>query len=89
MICKVMGIQHAEGEYQGRKYDNINLHVTFEKNGVTGAACDKLKFKTTFISQIAQSNGITTADFLGKTVNVGYNQYGQPETLTLMEKVGK
>ncbi len=83
MKCKVLGLQRATGEYQGRNYDNYNLFVSYPKEHVVGEVAEKLKFKAVSFSEFCSNVGVVPKDLVGMTIDVSFNRYGQPETIDL------
>lgn len=86
MKFKVIGYAQKQGEYNGHAYDNTYLHVVSKKNNVTGQAAEAIKLKTPFVNSVLLENDfLTLNDLIGRTVEIGFDQYGIPEELEVLE----
>lgn len=72
-MITVIGIVHSVGDYNGVKYDNYNLHCTFEpavnNNNVEGLMTDVIKIKA--------STFMESAIGIGDTIDVSYDKFGR------------
>lgn len=90
MKFHVIGHSQKSGNYNGRDYDNTYLHVVSRKNNVTGQAAETIKLKTPFVNNILLENDLVTlTDLIGRDVEIGFNQYGVPESLDVLEAPAK
>lgn len=67
---EVIGIQHKQGNYNGKDYDNMVFSVTSpanEKNGDVGLIASVIKIKTELLE---------TVPSLGDVVSPVYDRYG-------------
>ena len=97
---KVIGIVNSQGEYQGTKYHNLVLYVTYKETNVLkdcrGLIADKIKLRFSdlnalFSMGLADSKDVekmTTENFdflLGKEIEVAYNKFGGVLTVNVLD----
>lgn len=72
-MLSVVGIVHAQGEYNGQKYDNYNLHCTRPANeqndNEQGCITEIIKVKATLFSDCDVN--------IGDNIDVAYDKYGR------------
>ena len=66
---EVVGIGRAAGEFEGRKYDNTYIHVTYQSDKITGVGCKTIKVK----SSIFDRNPVCP----GEIIDINCDQFGQ------------
>lgn len=102
---KVVGIVNSGvGEYQGRKYHNLVLHVTYENDNankdVIGVLTDTVKLRYADLNTIfnmglddpadAEKLGADTFDYLkGAEIEVAYNKFGAVQSITILKEAPK
>lgn len=95
MKCKVIGVTRKKGNYQGSDYDNCNMFVTFEADGMLGGvACKTYKMKVSKLPEIFEGcktqKKIITADdvcqLIGKRIKVYPDDWGNPEEVFLLNE---
>lgn len=82
---KLIGVQEKKGEYQGTNYHNIILHVTKQDDNALGAVTETVKVKRASVTEVFGKD-MQSKDFeaaLGKDINVFYNRYGTPQSITI------
>ena len=68
MANKVVGLRHSTGEYNGRTYDNMLVHCTYESKEMEGLGAIVLKVKTdAFLNAPCK---------IGDMVEAVYNRFG-------------
>lgn len=98
---KVVGIINSSGDYQGRRYHNLVLHVTYkDTNGnkdIKGLLTDTVKVRyadlnTVFSMGLADPSDVerlgtdTFAYLLGSEIEVAYNKFGAVQYINVLEK---
>lgn len=101
---KVVGLVNSSGDYQGRRYHNLVIHVTYqETNGnkdVKGVLTDTVKVRyvdldTIFGMGLADSSdaeklGTDYFSFLlGSEIEVAYNKFGAVQAINVIEEAPK
>lgn len=69
---KVIGIETKSGEYQGRKYENIILHVAVKSCDIAGVSTNQIKVKS---SRLADILSCDLKDIYEKNIDVYYDEY--------------
>lgn len=91
---KCIGVTRKTGEYQGTKYDNCNLFVTFDADGmIAGQACKMLKVKTTKLAECFEGCKVARkikqpedlAQLVGQRIKAYCDDYGNPEEIFICE----
>ena len=102
---KVVGVLNSGvGEYQGRKYHNLVLHVEYnntnEQRDVIGVLTDTVKIRYADLNSIfnmgladpsdAEKLGADTFSYLkGAEIEVAYNKFGAVQSVTVLEEAPK
>lgn len=98
---KVVGIVNLSGDYQGRRYHNLVLHVTYkEENGnkdIKGLLTDTVKIRYADLnavlsmgladpSDVEKCGTDTFSYLLGSEIEVAYNKFGAVQYINVLEK---
>lgn len=75
---KIIGISAAEGEYEGRAFDNVTLQCTYKDDKTAGEAVERIKMKRV-VYELDPVN-------IGDVIDPNYDQYGRVKSLTVMER---
>lgn len=77
---QVVGIKEAKGEFEGRKYHNLNIHclVPAENNDI-GQLSEIVKIKVDNLTNVfgKTMSDDDFVDLIGEEIECGYNRYGQ------------
>lgn len=97
---KIIGIVNSMGDYQGNKYHNLVLHVSYkdtnERKDCQGLMTDKLKLRYSDLNDLlslgladpADVQKMTSETFnylLGKEIEVAYNKFGGIQSLKVLD----
>lgn len=102
---KVVGVSNSGvGEYQGRRYHNLVLHVTYKEananKDVIGLLTDTVKLRYADLNNIFSMGLADPADseklgadtfsyLLGAEIEVAYNKFGAVQSVTILEEAPK
>lgn len=93
MATKIVGFERKQGDYEGRPYDNYNLHVINNTTaGVTGYAASIVKVKTPLMVGVLslKSEGeipVKLAELINQEVILHYELVGKNPQLTTITLV--
>ena len=78
-MTKLMGFTHKSGEFEGRPYDNWNLHFVED--------CDLADFEgqQVFVAKVPYRTFKKTDLVVGCDYDVRYNKYGKVEGLEMLQ----
>lgn len=97
---KVIGIVNSKGDYQGNKYHNLVLHVTYketnERKDCRGLLVDTIKLRFADLNALFSMgladpkdvDNMTSENFdflLGKEIEVAYNKFGGVQTVNVLD----
>ena len=93
MICKLKGVAHKHGEYNGRQYDKVQLYLSKPISGDEVAGDEVVTPRSTYIPTNKLPS--ITADIqtyhelfplVGAKFDVSFDQYGNLDTLRLINE---
>lgn len=97
---KIIGIVNSQGDYQGNKYHNLVLHVSYketnERKDCQGLMTDTIKLRYSALNDLLSMGLADPADvekmtsetfnyLLGKEIEVAYNKFGGIQSLKVMD----
>lgn len=89
---KIVGIVLSSGEYEGRKYDNVNVHCLEEPSNFdrcVGQSCVVVKVKRDLFNKCASpymtagSGAAVYFELVGLDVSFAYDRYGRVQNVVL------
>lgn len=99
---KIVGIVNSQGDFNGKSYHNLVLHVTMENENtnkdVTGLLTDTVKLRYSDIndmlnlgladpSDVEKLRSESFQQFIGKSVEVAYNKFGAVQSVIIKDDV--
>lgn len=97
---KILGLVNSSGDYQGHRYHNLVIHVSYvETNGnkdCKGELVDTIKLKysdlnTLFNMGLADPSDVeklgtdTFSYLIGKSIDVAYNKFGAVQSVQIYD----
>jgi len=98
---KVLGIVNSSGNYEGRNYHNLVLHVSYQETNANkdfkGLMVDTVKLKYSDLdvllnmgladpSDVERMNTDSFAWLIGKDICVAYNKFGQVQSVDIIDE---
>lgn len=92
MICKLIGVAHKHGEYQGRQYDKLQLYFTKPLSGDEVSGEEVVNPKSTYFptnkvpsltNDVSEYHGFF--NLVGSTFDLSFDQYANIDTIRLVE----
>lgn len=89
---KIVGIVLSAGEFEGRKYDNVNIHCIEEPSNhdkCVGMCCVVTKVKRDLFNTCVSpymSSGVGAAqyvDLIGMEIEFSYNRFAQVQSVSI------
>lgn len=97
---KILGIVNSQGNYQGRDYHNLVLHVSYKEENLNkdfqGLMVDTVKLRYSDLNTIFNMGipdpkdveKMQSAEFshlIGKEIEVNYNKFGGVQSVKLID----
>ena len=97
---KIVGIINTQGEFNGNRYHNLVLHVTYEndndKKDVCGMLTDTVKIRYADLdtvlnlgladpADVERLQAESFSDYLGAEIDVAYNKFGAVQSVTVLK----
>lgn len=77
MSLKIIGVQESSGEYQGKKFSGLRLHVTGEKRNTIGHTAENVYIKLDNARNLMSECSGDLSQLIGLDVEVLFDQYGK------------
>lgn len=99
---KIVGIVNSQGDFNGKPYHNLVLHVTMENENtnkdVCGLLTDTIKLRYSDIndmlglgladpSDVEKLKAETFQQYVGKKIDVAYNKFGAVQSVKIYDDV--
>ena len=101
---KIVGIVNSKGDYQGNKYHNLVLHVTYketnERKDCRGLLVDTIKLRFSDLNSLFSMGladpkdveSMTSENFdylIGSSIEVAYNKFGGVQSINVLDTSNK
>lgn len=73
-MSKVVGIVPVEGEFNGFKYKNYDIHVIGSRNAVAGHDIYTIKVSQETFDKFVATCGFSVTEVIGKDLTFGYSR---------------
>lgn len=84
MKCEILGVVRKTGEYNGRDYDNVQLHCVVNDPEVKGKAVSVYKVRSPLFFEFLDEYSLTVEAVIGKRVSVSCDRFGRVDELNLV-----
>lgn len=84
MVKKIVGVSQSTGEYLGRKFSGLRLHLLGSKTNTIGSTAENVYIKIDLVEDLLGHVSGDLESLIGLEVKVFYNEYKKPCAVVLV-----